>query len=187
MAEGVAPVEMSKKRKGLLGFYIAAVILVLLAVAVGFMWVPLRERRSKKRTVELFIRNLDKRVNADFKDKPAGEALNYFFGLLNCGVITDPNSKVKWDARVSLQFENVPFAAVLDSWCAQVGADWTIADSGLGKAGPYRFPAYKLIVTDPQRVAEMERADPYVARLVREYREQLTKNWGRTKHGTGKE
>jgi len=158
----------------MLGFYIAAVALLALAVGIGFAWVPLRERRMKRRTTEHIIRGLDKRVSVEFKDEPAEEALSYFRGLLECGITTDPKSTVDPEAKVNMQLKNVPFAAVLDAWCAQVGGDWTIYKS-------------KLFIATPERVAEAERADPYVAGLVREYRAKLAEDRGKAGYGKGAE
>jgi hypothetical protein len=65
---------------------------------------------------------------------------------------------------------------LLESWCSQVGAGWTIAPIGAAPDG-----SHALVIASPARIAELEGANPRIARQLRPYRMKLAEEMARAK------
>jgi hypothetical protein len=163
--------EKPKKRKGLLAFYIAAFVLLGLFAGGVLAWPRVAAWRRERATVQLFLNSLDSRINVNFKDAPSEEVLNFCKGVMEVGVVGRyedlPDLGTK---KVTMRYEDVPIGFVLDGWCRQVGAAWTVADAGCGK---HDGPNFKLCLGSPKHVRKLEEANPVAARMVRSYREGL--------------
>jgi hypothetical protein len=162
----------SRKRK-LLGFYIAAFATLGVFAGGVLSWPRFAAWRRERTITQQILDRLDHRTNVNFVGAPPGEVL-YFCGALSgvggsgrFGDLPDFSTK-----KVTLQYEDVPIGFILDSWCLQVGADWTVADARRGMVGG---PNFKLCVGSPEYVRKLEEAHPAAARMVRSYRDGLKK------------
>ena len=158
--------------KGLTGFYIAIGAVGALFALGAWLWPPLSAWRYERRVTQAFLRAIDRHWTMEM-ELPPDEAFQYVRTPLMVSVIGDPKadwSKFCAKPKVTLRCQDAPMAVLLESWCSQVGADWTIAPLGTNSAGR---PKLAIIVSDPKRIAELERANPRIARLVREYRARL--------------
>ncbi len=169
MTEGQAVEE--PKRRRLLGFYVAAFVVLALFSGGWLAWPRVMAWHQERTVTQLFINCLDRRVDIEVKDVPGDEALMHFYALLDVGIWTDaldfPDAS---GTKVTLQYENVPIAVALSDWCSQVGADWTIADISCGKD---EEPTLKLCLAKPERIRELERGSPAAAQMVSRYRRSL--------------
>ena len=160
-----------RPRPGMLGFYITAIALLLALAGVCVGWPRISAWRTERRIAQSFINALDKRVNMELTES-ADEALTYFRGVTNAGMVVNGEGLGPWNKRVTLKFVNTPLAVVLDSWCAQVGADWTVAEVSFG---PNTDPMFKVFIAAPARVKDLEARSPTAARMIRRYRERLAR------------
>jgi hypothetical protein len=161
--------EPIKHGKSLVGFYVALGVVAALVSIGTILWKPLHRAYSERAVTRAFLKAMDQRVYAGLKDVPAEEGLQYMLGMLDVSVVTlpsDDRDSASWP-RVTLEFSSVPIAAVLDSWCRQTGLDWTIASFD------YAPTKRQVVIADPRRIAELERANPWAASLVRQYRKEL--------------
>jgi hypothetical protein len=167
------------KGRMLLGFYVAAFVVLALFAGGVMAWPRVAAWRRERAVTQLFISNLDHHINIDMKDEDPGEALTYFRGPLTVGIVGNykgvPDISKK---KVTLRYKDVPIAVVLDSWCRQVGADWTVADTNCGKG---EWPMFKLCLGSPEHIRKLERASPVAARMVRSYRKGLSRKTGRAR------
>jgi hypothetical protein len=165
--------QVELKKRKLLGFYIAAFVVLGLFAGGVLAWPRISAWRRERATTQLFINNLDHHINIDMKDENPGDALTYFYGLLNVGVMADWEGVPDYSKKkVTLQYKDVPIAVVLDAWCSQVGADWTVADIDCGKGD---WPMFKLCLGSREHIRKLEEASPVAARMVRDYRNRLKK------------
>jgi hypothetical protein len=156
--------------RSLAGFYVVVAVVALLVAASTVLWRPLHAAYRERAVTRDFLLHLDKRVRVDFKDVPAAEALDFAERASDVSMIMDlppPETKPRPVPNVTLQRDNVPVGAVLDFCCRQLGLDWTIAplDSASRRL--------QVVIADPQRIAELERASPWTSGLVRQYRKEL--------------
>jgi hypothetical protein len=160
--------------KSLTGFYIAIGAVGALFTLGAWLWTPISAWRYERQVTQDFLRNIDRHITMEM-ELPPDEALGFVQGMLLVGSEGDPKadwSKFCAKPKVTLRCQDAPMAVLLESWCSQVGAGWTIAPTGTNVAGTDR-PKLAIIVSDPARIAELERANPRIARLVREYRARL--------------
>jgi HEAT repeats len=120
-------------------------------------------------TTGAYIKALDKPVSVEFRDVPAEELITFFRGISGVNIISTGMDKLDLEQQITLERKSVPIAAILEVWCARVGADWTVAPSGTGPDS-----VVTLFISTRERIAEMEKADPVTAKRFRAYRKKLT-------------
>jgi hypothetical protein len=163
-----------RPRRGMLGFYLAALGLLLALAGLCVGWPRIRAWHRERTVTQDFINSLDKRVSVELTESPQ-DALQWVQGLMTCGVIGDYRKISPPSGKLTLKCENAPLAVLLDSWCAQVGADWTVASDSTSFDGR---PKFALFIADPARIRELEAGSPTAARMIRRYRERLAREHG---------
>jgi hypothetical protein len=121
--------------------------------------------------VEAFLRRLDKHAMVDLKNVLPEEGLKYIMALAEVSVESDGLPAMAAGKTVTLQQKDAPLAVVLDSWCSQVGADWTIAETGGGAPGLRKLA---LVVGKRRRIDELNQANLWIAGLVERYRAKVS-------------
>jgi hypothetical protein len=160
------PDQPAKHGRSLGGFYIALGVVSALAAIGILLWRPLHTAYRERVTTRAFLHRLDLRVGIDVRGMAAEEAGKYVLGFLDASVVGLPASGMG-SGQVTLQFSDTPLLVVLDSWCRQTGHAWTIAplDSASSRL--------QVVIADPQRIAELERANPRISRQVWQYRKEV--------------
>jgi hypothetical protein len=180
MPEIGEPAAPATAGRSLVGFYVAVGVVVALGLLGAWMWKPMRAWYRERQVVQAFMRVMDRRASADLKEVPAVEALQYVMALVEVSTVGEAFDGVRMKSKVTLQFRDVSAAVLLESWCSQVGANWTIAPSGTTPDGS---PHQALVISNPARIAELESANPRIARLLRPYRAKLAEQMAGAKSG----
>jgi len=180
MPEAGEPAAREIPGRSLTGFYIAVGVAAALVLLGAWMWKPMRAWYRERQVVQAFMRVMDRRAYADLKEVPAEEAFQYLMMFVEVSTVGEAFDGVRMKSKVTLQFRDVSAAVLLESWCSQVGASWTIAPSGTTPDGS---PHQALVISNPARIAELESANPRIARLLRPYRMKLAEEMARAKSG----
>jgi len=118
--------------------------------------------------LEIYFRNLDRHISAEFTDEPLGEVSSFLNSLTKVAVVVLGDVG---NTKVTVRFQDKPIREVIDWICKEGKAAWTIAPSG-----PSTIPGKQVVAIvygSPEKIAEIEKQYPEYAKQVADYRRRL--------------